>query len=64
MIRQEVESVVDKLDNMGLIRKSRITGDWYTTYCPFHKDGQEQKPSCGVLLVDQMKNGTYCIFNL
>ena len=58
MIRQEVESVVDKLDSMKLIRKSRITGDWYTVYCPFHKDGQEQKPSCGVLLVDQMRNGT------
>lgn len=57
MTRQEVESVVDKLDRIGMIRKSRITGNWYTIYCPFHKDGKESKPSCGILLQDEVKNG-------
>ena len=47
MTRQQVEMVVDKLDSMGLIRKGRITGDWYTVHCPFHNNGQEKKPSCG-----------------
>ena len=57
MTRQEVEAVVDKLDSIGLVRKGKITGDWYTVHCPFHNNGQEKKPSCGVLLVDQVKNG-------
>lgn len=30
-----------------------------TCYCPFHNSGQEKKPSCGVLLVDQWKNGQH-----
>ena len=56
MTRQEVESVVEKLDSIGLIRKNRITNDWYQIYCPFHNNGQERKPSCGVLLQDQYRN--------
>ena len=57
MTRDQVEAVVDKLDDLGYIRKGRISGDWYTIHCPFHGNGQEKKPSCGVLLVDQYKNG-------
>jgi len=57
MTRDQVEQVVDKLDDLGYIRKGRISGDWYTIHCPFHGNGQEKKPSCGVLLVDQYKNG-------
>jgi len=57
MTRDQVENVVDKLDSMNLIRKSRISGEWYIIHCPFHGNGQEKKPSCGVLLQDQYKNG-------
>lgn len=57
MTRQDVEAVVDKLDEMRLIRKHRITNNWYTIYCPFHRDGQEKRPSCGVLLEDEVRNG-------
>lgn len=57
MTRQQVEAVVDQLDTLGLIRKGKITGDWYTIHCPFHNNGQEKKPSCGVLLQEQVKNG-------
>lgn len=57
MTRDQVEMIVDKLDDLGYIRKGRISGDWYTIHCPFHGNGQEKKPSCGVLLVDQYKNG-------
>ena len=55
----QVIQLVDKLDSLGYVRKKKITGDWYTIYCPFHKDGKERKPSCGVLLKSQMRNGRY-----
>jgi len=58
MTRNETELVVDQLDTLGLIRKHRITGNWYQIYCPFHSDGQERKPSCGVLLEDEYRNGS------
>lgn len=53
----DVEKILRKLEEFEYIRLGRITGDYYTIYCPFHKDGQEKKPSCGVLLRDQYKNG-------
>jgi len=49
--------VVDKLEAASLIRPFRQSGDWYTIYCPFHNNGQEKKPSCGILLRDQVRNG-------
>ena len=58
MITQEgVEIALEKLENMQMLRKARSTGDWYMIHCPFHSNGQEKKPSCGVLLHDQVKNG-------
>ena len=53
----DVEQVLHKLEDMELIRLSRSVGDWYQIYCPIHNDGNERKPSCGVLLHDQYKNG-------
>lgn len=55
----DIELVVDKLDELQLIRKDRIRNDYYTIYCPIHKGGQERKPSAGILLRDQYKNGQY-----
>ena len=55
----QVIQVVDKLDSLGYIRKKKITGDWYTCYCPFHKDGKESKPSSGVLIRGQSRAGRY-----
>ena len=52
----DVVKILEKLEELGYVRLSRITGDYYTVYCPFHKDGQERKPSCGVLLHDVYKN--------
>ena len=57
LTRNDIETIVDLLDSSEYIRKSRITGDWYQIYCPFHNNGQERKPSCGVLLQEQYKNG-------
>lgn len=53
----DVEVVLHKLEELELIRLSRPVGDYYQIYCPIHNNGQEQKPSCGVLLHEQYKNG-------
>lgn len=53
----DVLDVLKVLENNGLIRTSKRTGDYMQIYCPFHSDGNEKKPSCGVLLKDQMRNG-------
>ena len=53
----QVVQAIDALDSYGYIRKKKIIGDWYSIYCPFHKDGQERKPSCGVLLRAQSREG-------
>ncbi len=53
----DIEKVVDMLNQFGYIRSNRIIGDYYQIYCPFHNDGNEAKPSCGVLLHDIYRNG-------
>lgn len=53
----DVEKVVDKLSEFGLIKTNRISGNWYSIYCPFHNDGNERRPSCGVLLHDEWRGG-------
>lgn len=52
-----ISSILDQLDTFGVIHISRQVGNWYQIYCPFHSDGQERKPSCGVLLEDEYRNG-------
>ena len=54
----DVEKVVTTLAAHNLIRPSRITGDYYQIYCPIHAEGNERKPSCGILLHDVYRNGT------
>ena len=53
----DVELILNKLESMQLVRLNRPIGDYYSIYCPFHNGGQERKPSCGVLLHEQYKNG-------
>ena len=55
--QDKIEIALEKLEADGFIRLFRITGDWYSIYCPFHNSGQERKPSCGVSLRPQYKNG-------
>lgn len=54
----DVMLILNELESQGLVRLNKRSGDYMTCYCPFHGDGNERKPSCGVLLVDQYKNGT------
>lgn len=54
----DVEEILKKMESMELIRLNRPTGDYYSVYCPFpHSGHYETRPSCGVLLHDQYKNG-------
>lgn len=53
----DIISILDKLESMNLIRTHRKTGNYMQIYCPFHSDGNEKKPSCGVLLNDEYRNG-------
>lgn len=53
----DVEKILTTLEAHHLIRLSRITGDYYQIYCPIHSDGNERKPSCGVLLHEIYRNG-------
>ena len=62
MNKSIIIEALQKLESMKLIRLNRIIGNWYSIYCPFHNDGNEKKPSCGVLLHDETRNGqTYSI---
>ena len=54
----DVEQTLIKLQDLGLVQLNRPIGDWYSIYCPLPHNGHyEKKPSCGVLLHDQYKNG-------
>lgn len=53
----DVMDVLKMLESNGLLRLSKRTGNYMQVYCPIHSDGNERKPSCGVLLVDEVRNG-------
>ena len=53
----DVELILHKLDEAGLIKLHKKNGDYFMIHCPIHNDGNEQHPSCGVLLHDQLRAG-------
>ena len=53
----DVIKILEKLEELHLIRLYRIIGDYYQIYCPIHNDGNEKRPSCGVLIHEQVRNG-------
>ena len=53
----DVVKVIEKLESMNLLRTYRIIGEYYQVYCPVHAGGNERKPSCGVLIHEQVRNG-------
>ena len=52
-----VTTILNILQAEGAVRLNKINGDWYSMYCPFHSNGQERRPSSGMLLREQYKNG-------
>lgn len=53
----DVEVIIQKLVELGWLRLGRITGNYQIVYCPFHNDGKEKKPSCGILLKEEFRGG-------
>ena len=53
----DVVKVLEKMQQMKMIRLHRIIGNYYQVYCPIHNGGNERKPSCGILLHDEVRNG-------
>lgn len=53
----DITEVLKVLQDNGLIRVSKRTGNYMQIYCPIHSDGNEKKPSCGVLLNTEIRNG-------
>lgn len=53
----DVVKILETLSQHGLVKLNKSRGDWYSVYCPFHSDGNERRPSCGVSTVMQVRNG-------
>ena len=53
----DVVRILERLESLNLVRLNKIAGDYYSVYCPFHSNGQERRPSCGVLIHEQYRNG-------
>ncbi len=57
----DVILILETLSQHGLVKLNRQMNDWYSVYCPFHagggSDGFERRPSCGVSLQMQVRNG-------
>lgn len=53
----DVISILDKLESMHMLRTHKQVGNYMQIYCPFHSDGNEKKPSCGVLLQEEHRGG-------
>lgn len=55
----DVELILEKLQSLGFLRIHKQVGNYIQIYCPFHSDGNERKPSCGVLVQEEYKNGRH-----
>lgn len=53
----DIENAINILAQHEILRPVRRTGNYYQIYCPIHNGGNERKPSCGVLLHDEYRNG-------
>lgn len=55
-ILQTIREQVLVQQNREILRKIKKSGNNIMVCCPFHNNGQERKPSCGILLVDKKEN--------
>ena len=53
----DIVSVVDKLDELGILRKNKVVNEWYSIYCPLHNEGNERRPSAGISLRSSVQFG-------
>ena len=54
----DVTAILETLETHKLIRLNRQMDDWYSVFCPFHNNGQERRPSCGVSMHQQIRAGS------
>lgn len=53
----DVVYIVDQLAAHGLVRTKKIINNYYQCFCPIHNHGQEKKPSFGISIREEVKNG-------
>ncbi len=53
----DVAAILDKLESLNFLKTHKRAGNYMQIYCPFHNDGNERKPSCGVLLHEEIRGG-------
>lgn len=53
----DVINIVDKLDELDIVRKNKVVNNWYSIYCPLHNDGKERRPSAGISIQSEYRNG-------
>ena len=54
----DVVQILEVLSQHNLIRLNKPQGKYYSIYCPFHNNGNERRPSFGVLLEEERRRGT------
>lgn len=53
----DILSIIELLSEAKILRPYKITGDWYSCYCPLHAEGKERRASFGILLNNIKKDG-------
>ncbi|MCM1226129.1 MAG: toprim domain-containing protein [Clostridium sp.] len=53
----DIYEILLKLESLGFLKTHKRVGNYMQIYCPFHNDGKERKPSCGVLLHEEVRGG-------
>ena len=53
-VEQVLKDIKLQLYGTGLLREMNSTGADLMSTCPFHKNGKEHSPSCGVLLKEKV----------
>jgi len=60
MTEEQVITALKALENYGMLKLARPTGNYYQIHCPNrdgHNGGEDKKPSCGVLLHTMVSDG-------
>ena len=53
----DVIKILEKMEELNMIRTNRVIGNYMQCYCPLHSNGNEKHPSSGILLNEEYRNG-------
>lgn len=59
MTRDQTISLLEYMQSLHVLKLNRIIGNYYSVTCPFHSDGNERRPSAGILLEDEVRAGAF-----